>query len=300
MILDEQHIRQLADKLTSDNETERAHAEQTLRTANRDANDVLYRASKLVYNELKQSNPVSIIAVMCSPLPMLLLYWPRIVRDFGSYVWLAAFCYVTVLSAGFQDLKYNHGKAVTRFRRIALELERRGDRRAVEPLFDAWTPGEEKQTKNVGSTTIAVEAALRRVLMQLSAQTGLPLDGDQMGRLRNKLEGVFFPPVATQNREITDFSDGCADVLVTLIQLLSHSSEAADRVLVSKIAACPAQLPNQVLVQEAARDCLEAANLSHKLGQSISLSAPPLPSLAPSIPTPTNTIPPVVQQIRRP
>ena len=47
MILDEQTTLRLADKLVSNNEEERAEAEQILREMNRDTKDILYRAAKL-------------------------------------------------------------------------------------------------------------------------------------------------------------------------------------------------------------------------------------------------------------
>ena len=144
-------------------------------------------------------------------------------------------------------------------RRMALALEQQGDSRAAELLLDAWVPNATQRCSKMDTTPAEVETALRHALLRFVTQTELPIYSEQRMRLRAKLDAVFGTD-GSRNGIVTDFSNPCADILVTLMQLLSRSTHKADLDIVARIANCSARLPNAVFVREAARECLAEAN----------------------------------------
>lgn len=293
--MDDGRLLQIADKLVSGNDSLLAEAERTIHANDYDANEILYSATKLVYTK---SQPISKLFYIISILFSLLLLCSLGSKGFFQFFACSFFIsYWLALVPVLCFVKYEKRNKGLQFRQLSLELEKRGDLRAVEPLLDAWEPRQATRHVNEDATPAQVEAALGRVLLYFVAQTGLPLDDEQMTRLRAKLDALFVPR-RRSSKNNTDFSDACADILVTLIQLLSRSTEAADLSLVARIAARPADLPNRVFVREAARECLDAAKRGHTTGQAANMPSLPLPSLTPGVPAQTPA--PLLQQGRKP
>ncbi len=257
MILDKKVIPHVADLLISRNPA----TEEWLRQANCSPNNLLLQAAEQARLSVRVVVPIpSLVLSTIVAIPMFELIGqvfqmaPNKRVGFGLSLWALLCTGVRYVSARIC------ARTFTRRQAIALELARRGDIRAVGPLLDEWTPGVQGEESDE-PTPATVEAVLARVLPVFVEQGSLPLDFHQMARVRNKLEELF--AVSRLSRPAfapSDFSDRCADILITLIQILARSPDAHNLALVARIAAHPGDLPNRILVRDAAHVCRDAAD----------------------------------------
>lgn len=301
MILDENGCLCIADMLASGEPAKQQEAEETLRAAKRDTGDILARAAELAQQRYQTSIQV-LLTSGC--MWQLFLSLPRFAYRAGWTVFVPASVVSLAGIVGLSALLIrNLQRARKRLYTIVGELARREPVRALCPLLDIWTPNTQYKGKKQSYGRGELEATLSAILATLPVSESLPLDSGQAVRLRNKLDTVG---IHWSRRRISwDVSDVRADVLVTLIQFLARSPEALDRAVVERFATRPAVGTNRLLVQGAARDCLEAATRERNARQAAAtITAPPLPNRTPTVPAQTTVIStaaaPVLQQVRKP
>ena len=194
-------------------------------------------------------------------LLLLLLYFPSLFLMFS-------------LIALFKIVRHSRLEA------LALALARRDDLRSVGPLVNVWRPTAVWQPRPAYAR-ISTEEELTRLLPDFVSQTRLGLRPEHLKVVRDKTTRLFPRRLSGLRVRLVprgEFTDTRADLLVTIIQLLTRTGDSKDRAVVERIARSVARTENQQLVREAAQVCLDV--LPRPLHQRL----PPLTSHQPSAP----------------
>lgn len=293
MISDDEGCLYIAELLLSGDPEKEREADAILRTAKGNTSDVLRRAVERAQAKYQTSTTaMSVMVAALSGVPQITVY---IFLAVGMTFWLACLFTFVIMAGLFLWLVHRRQHAKHRFYAIVLELARRDPIRGVGPLLDLWFPlAKPNRYKRLADVDVMLSSAL----LKLFASPTLPLDSEQALRLRNKLDAVS--KQGSRRRPTPDFSDVRADILVTLIQFLARSPDTQDRAVVERFVARRAVGTNRLLVQGAARDCLEAANREYSPHHTAMLTGQPLLSSTVPVPAQTPAVAPVLQQGRKP
>ena len=162
---------------------------------------------------------------------------------------------ITILLRAIWDIAADQVSRRERLKIIALALAKRNDLRAIGPLLEAWRP------LSLTGRTLRdddVEHELTRLLPLFLRQRSMDLRTYKKRHLRRKT-GRLFPYRRLQRHVVprSDFTDGRADAVVTVLQLLSRSTAEHDRALLERVSRLAARTPNDVFIRDAAAVCLQ-------------------------------------------
>lgn len=240
----------LARLLASSNARHRQKAEQYLRDCGTDAVNVLVREFERLQSKKAFFSP-SLFGLNC-PTAFLFMFvvtslshkfsWARLLVTllFQSFIWGIYYLCAAIHNRPLQAQR----------RRVVVELTRRNHVPAILWLLELWEPNES------GEDARAVETELARVLPVHANASGFVFDAPQQKIPRHGLRslyhrnrcGLWTPRYALTNAE--------ADILITMIQVLSRSSAEEDRAVVAGVAQSETRTDNQAFVRDAARACL--------------------------------------------